>query len=78
MSAIPLSIVMIFSIPLAAIIGGILLAALKIVKSEGSRQASAEEARIIQDIYQGLQKMEKRVEALETILLEKEPKGRDT
>lgn len=36
-----------------------------------SRQAQAEEARLIQEIHQGLLKMEQRVEALETILLER-------
>ena len=36
-----------------------------------SREAQAEEARTIQEIYQGLTRMESRVEALETILMEK-------
>ena len=41
--------------------------------SSGSpRSHDAEEARMIQDIYQGLEKMEKRVEALETLLVERE------
>jgi phage shock protein B len=35
-----------------------------------------EEARMIQEIYQGLSKMEKRVESLETLLLEKERKDK--
>jgi len=34
----------------------------------------SDETRIIQQIHQGLSKMEKRIEALETILLEREPK----
>jgi phage shock protein B len=34
------------------------------------RQAQDEEARMIQEIYQGLARMEARVEALETILME--------
>ena len=38
--------------------------------SAHSRQAREEEARMIQDIYQGLSRMEQRVEALETILME--------
>lgn len=72
-----LAILMVFSIPLAAIIGGIGLAALKILKGSGgagSAEQSAEETRLIQDIYHGLQKMEQRVEALETILLGRERK----
>jgi phage shock protein B len=36
------------------------------------RAAQSAEARTIQEIYQGLQRMEKRVEALETILLDAE------
>ncbi len=35
-----------------------------------------EEARSIQEIYQGLSRMEARVEALETLLLEKERKDK--
>lgn len=35
------------------------------------RQAQAEEARMIQEIYQSLSRMEARVEALETILMER-------
>ena len=57
------------------ILGGTLLGALRIWKGEGgkTRQTNnAEEARLIQDIYHGLLKMEERVEALETLLLERE------
>lgn len=62
-------------IPLLAIAGGIFLGALRIWKGDGgpARQSNnAEEARLIQDIYHGLLKMEERVEALETLLLERE------
>jgi len=38
--------------------------------SARGREAREKEARMIQDIYQGLSRMEKRVEALETILME--------
>jgi len=72
-----LAVLMVFGIPLALIIGGIGLLALKILKGGeggGSAEQSAEETRLIQDIYHGLQKMEQRVEALETILLGKERK----
>lgn len=40
--------------------------------SRESQRVKAEEAKIIQDIYQGLLKMEERIEALETILLDRE------
>ena len=52
---------------------GTLLLAMKLRHgglSARSREAQAEEARMIQDIYQGLSRMEARVEALETILME--------
>jgi phage shock protein B len=38
--------------------------------SHGSRHNRAEETKLIQEIHQGLSEMEKRVEALETILLD--------
>jgi phage shock protein B len=38
--------------------------------SSRSREAQGEETRMIQEIYQGLSRMEARVEALETILME--------
>ena len=60
-----------------AIIGSTILMAIKILKGGMSRkgqQYQADEAKIIQEIYQGLSKMEQRVEALETIILDrKEP-----
>lgn len=38
-------------------------------------QASEDESRMIQEIYHGLNKMEQRVETLETLLLEREKRG---
>ena len=38
--------------------------------STSSREASKQEATMIQEIYQGLDRMEKRIEALETILMD--------
>ena len=75
---------------LATIFGGIGLILAVIfwgVKSGGgcngriSKQQLEEETRIIQEIYQGLTRMEERIEALETLLLEKrksEQNGKDT
>jgi len=40
-------------------------------KSKGGAGLSEEETRIMQDLHQSLQKMEKRVEALETIIINK-------
>jgi phage shock protein B len=42
----------------------------------GSAPNAEEESRMMQDLYHGLRKMEERVEALETLLLERDGKGR--
>jgi phage shock protein B len=60
-----------------AIIGSTVLIAMKILKGSLSRKGrgtETEETRMIQEIYRGLSRMEERVEALETILLEKKRK----
>ena len=56
-----------------AVIGATLLMAIKIIKGGVSRkqqQTEAQEARMIQEIYQGLSKLEARMEALETIVID--------
>jgi phage shock protein B len=61
-----------------AVIGSTILIAIKIIKggaSPGGQRSEAEEARMVQEIYQGLEAMEQRLEALETILLE--PDGKE-
>jgi phage shock protein B len=45
--------------------------------SRQRRKNEAEEARMMQEIFRGLSRMEKRVDALETILLDHTEKGRD-
>ena len=70
----------IFSIPLVLIVCVTVLLAIKMLRRGGPRSAAtqqADEARLIQDLHRGLRKMEERVEALETILLEHERKGKD-
>lgn len=65
------------SILLLAIIGSTILMALKILKGGLSRkgqQDESQEARMVQEIYQGLSRMEERVDALETIILDHERK----
>ena len=67
-------------IPIVAILAGTFLAAMRIWKGDGGpakKTSNAEEARLIQDIYHGLLKMEERVEALETILLEREKERKE-
>jgi len=56
------------------VIGGTFLMAIKLFKGGVSRkhqQLDADEAKMIQEIYQGLTRMEERVESLETILLDR-------
>jgi phage shock protein B len=60
-----------------AIIGSTILMAIKILKgglSQKGQKLQTDEARMIQEIYQGLSRMEGRVEALETIILDREKK----
>jgi len=69
------------SVLVAAIIGSTILMAIKILKGGLSRKdqrVQSEEARMIQEIYQGLSRMEARVEALETIILDREGKDRES
>jgi len=63
----------------AGIIAVTFLLTLKMVRGRGStgRELGAEETRLVQEIHQGLDKMDKRVEALETILTETERKKDD-
>jgi phage shock protein B len=59
-----------------AVIGGTILMSIKLLKGGASRKDQAEDSKIIQETYQGLSRMEKRVEALETILLDQDKKDR--
>jgi len=62
---------------LAALICGTILV---IIKANSNRitegKSKSEEALIIQEIYQGLEKMEQRIESLETILMDRQEKDR--
>lgn len=54
-----------------AVIGGTLIIAIRIIKgglTREDRQKQANEAKTIQELYQGLARLEERLEALETIL----------
>ena len=59
-----------------AIIPGAILLAIKFFRGGQSAEDQAEEAKMIQEIYQSLSHMEQRVEALETILLDREKQKR--
>ena len=60
-----------------AVIGGTILLSIKLLKGGTSRKDQAEDSKIIHGIYQGLSRMEDRVEALETILLDQDNKDRN-
>lgn len=66
------------AILLLATLGLIIIGIIRAFKTGGlskkERQAHAEETKMIQDIYYGLSKMEERIEALETILIERQRK----
>lgn len=77
-----LFLVIVFLVPLIAlaILGGLVIAGIKTLKgnpSQQSKQEWDEETKLIQELHQGLSKMEKRIEALETILVEPERKRKD-
>jgi len=60
-----------------ALLGGLVVTIVRIIKGPGGQkaaQADEEEARLIQDLHKSLQRMDQRIDALETILLEKEMK----
>ncbi len=60
-----------------AILGGTILAIMRARHgglSRKSRKNEAEEAKLMQEIFRGLSHMEKRVEALETILMDQNEK----
>jgi len=61
-----------------ATVGLVIIGIIRVAKTGGlsqkEKQTQAEETKMIQDIYYGLSKMEERVEALETILIERQRK----
>ena len=72
-----LAILLIFGTPFVAVVGFVGIKVLKILKETApgqSQHASTEETKLMQELYQGLVRMEERVEALETLLLDRERK----
>lgn len=53
------------------LVGAVIFGIFKLFSRSG-REAIEDETRMIQEMYQGLVRMEERIEALETILLEKD------
>lgn len=74
---IALSIIFGGAVLILVIVGSTILMGIKLFRGKVSKkgqQDHTDEAKMIQEIYRGLSLMEKRVEALETILLERERK----
>ncbi len=74
-----LSIIFGGAILILAIIGSTILMAIKIIKGGVSRKGQnlqTDETKKIQEVYQGLSRMEERVETLETIILDRDRKDR--
>jgi len=67
------------AILLVATLGLIIIGIIRAAKTGGlsktERKSHTDETKMIQDIYQGLSRMEERVEALETILIERQKKN---
>jgi len=61
-------------VTLAALLCGTVLVIVKMRQSKRSNHSSRDEAMMVQEIYRGLETMEQRIEALETILMD----GHDT
>jgi phage shock protein B len=66
--------ILVFLIPIVAIVCATIVSLAKNKREHDRAQGSAlseEETRIMRDLHQSLNKMEKRVEALETIIINK-------
>ena len=62
---------------LAGIAAIIVALAVKLFRGTGDRANQADDARVIQEIYQGLSRLEQRIESLETILGERRREERN-
>ncbi len=63
-----------------AVVGGTILMSIRLRHgglSKRDRQQQVNEADMIQEIYSGLSKMEKRIDSLETILMDRSGKEKD-
>lgn len=69
-----LAIMMVFGIPIIFMLGIFSIVILNILmgrKKERAQELNGEETRLIQEIHNGLSKLEKRIETLETIILDR-------
>jgi phage shock protein B len=61
---------------LTGIVAAVVLGGLRMLTGRGGRN-NEQEALIMQELYQGLQRMEQRVETLETILMEQQREDKE-
>jgi phage shock protein B len=73
-----LAVILVFGIPIVAIVGWVIVEVAQAIfgrkQSGNGSKMSADDTQIIQEINRGLQRMEKRIEAVETIVLDKAAK----
>jgi phage shock protein B len=73
-----LAVLLIFGTPFIAVAGVVLIKVLRVVTATPSRRQQKklldDEAKQMQELYQGLVLMERRIETLETLLLDRERK----
>jgi len=62
---------------LAGIAAIVVAIGVRLFRGAGARASQAEDARVVQEIYQGLSRLEKRIETLETILLDRKRGGQE-
>ena len=77
MSVGSLAVLLVILIPLTVIVGGVILVGLKMLRGSPrgrSGPEAEEETRMVQEIYSGLARLDERVEALETLVLDRERK----
>jgi len=74
-----LALLLIFGPAILSVVGWIFLEALKILRGDprARHKHNGQDARIIQELHRGLARMEERIEALETLLLERHGKGEE-
>jgi phage shock protein B len=73
-----LAVIFAFAALVLALLGGLGVAILKALRGKGGQAgADAEEARLIQELHADLKRMDRRIEALETILLESRGRERE-
>jgi phage shock protein B len=61
---------------LAGVAAVVIALGVKLFKGTSDRGTKAEDARVMQEIYQGLTRLEKRIETLETILFDRKREDR--